>query len=215
MRFRVLALILPRVGNESFAFCAVQLTLQFSNASSQFVDGFVELQNELMTCFHRLWKIDPSGRHSLGSCPLGVANKKARHVMKYVTGPAMVDTNANDFMWRDRICAAESARVDNCCLFDFGYYPVMVEWIGRSVRGQLVHVDKEQFAQVIQDLDYLEGFNANQPQKSNFRRVRIPVNTHDGDRVFAWTYLGQQVRVHTHPLIASGDWAKYITGKDE
>ena len=120
----------------------------------------------------------------------------------------------NDHIWQNSVHSFEAALADNCCLYDFGYYPVMVEKPGCRVIGQLVRLEKDHFLQIIRSLDSLEGFDPDFPHKSCFRRVRMQVSTLAGDKIVAWAYVGDAAQVQSLPLVECGDWAKHVAERD-
>lgn len=132
----------------------------------------------------------------------------------FVYGTLMIG-QPNDYMWQDCVQSIESASINDCRLYDFGYYPVMIRKEGGRVVGQLVRLEKECYSQIIQNLDFLEGFDYKHPDKSNFQRLRVQVSTHKGERIEAWTYVGVGRHVQNLPLIEDGDWVKHIAGKFE
>ena len=78
----------------------------------------------------------------------------------------------NDFIWQDSIHRIAAAFITNCCLYDLGYYPMMITKPGRKVVGRLVRLVKDQFSQVIQKLEHLEGHTPDLPKEADFRRVK-------------------------------------------
>jgi hypothetical protein len=64
-------------------------------------------------------------------------------------------------------------------------------------------------------LDILEGFDPDHPQGSEFRRVQLQVSSPTGGEIVAWTYVGNETRVQTLPVVQCGDWAKHVVEKDE
>ncbi|MFL7838311.1 MAG: gamma-glutamylcyclotransferase family protein [Candidatus Promineifilaceae bacterium] len=132
----------------------------------------------------------------------------------FVYGTLMIG-QPNDYKWRDCIQSFESAFIKDCRLFDFGYYPIMTNGDGGSVVGQIINLKKECYIQILQDLDFLEGFDPDHPENSNFLRIRARVVTTAGGELEAWTYVGKGSKVQNLLPIESGDWAKHMTEKSE
>jgi gamma-glutamylcyclotransferase (GGCT)/AIG2-like uncharacterized protein YtfP len=131
----------------------------------------------------------------------------------FVYGTLMIG-QPNAPRWRDCIQSVHSAHVDDYRLFDFGYYPVMIQEEGSKVFGQLVSLKRDCYDQILKDLDFLESFDPNHPDSSNYLRVKALIETSEGERLEAWTYIGVETHVQKLPPIDHGDWAKHIAGKD-
>lgn len=131
----------------------------------------------------------------------------------FVYGTLMVG-QPNDYMWQGCSQSVDYAYITGCYLFDFGYYPVMLKGGGGRVVGQIIHLKKECYSQTIQNLDFLEGYDPRHPADSNFQRVRVEVSRLNGDNLEAWAYFGVGKNINNFPLIENGDWAKYISGRE-
>ena len=115
-------------------------------------------------------------------------------------GRAMVD-RALKPMGRGRISAA---------LFDLGIYPAAIPASEGQVWGE-VHQMLDP-ADVLTTLDEFEGFNAQAPDASLYRRVETPVTFDDGHTERAWVYfynapLGRAERID------SGDYLEHLKVK--
>jgi len=132
----------------------------------------------------------------------------------FVYGTLMIG-QPNDYMWQETVRSFEAAFIIDHCLYDLGYFPMMIENPGRKVVGQLVRLEKHRFSQIIQNLDFLEGFDPDHPQGSDFRRVQLQASSPTGDKIVAWTYVGNETRVQTLPVVQCGDWAKHVAERDE
>lgn len=99
-------------------------------------------------------------------------------------------------------------------LFDGGGFPYMVREPGTTdearVIGDLMEVPAEVYAEVLSDLDHLEGYNPNRAH-NHYRRIEVEVTTTDGEKVLAYTYIADR-STYDHvlglPLIESGDWVR-------
>ena len=87
-------------------------------------------------------------------------------------------------------------------LYAIGPYPGMVEGHG-TVRGELYTSDD--LAVVLEILDEIEGYDALDPDGSEYVRVKRDVRTDDGREVPTWLYLYNR-DVKGLPQIKSGDW---------
>ena len=115
-------------------------------------------------------------------------------------GRAMVD-RALKPMGRGRISAA---------LFDLGIYPAAIPASEGQVWGE-VHQMLDP-GDVLTTLDEFEGFNAQAPDASLYRRVETPVTFDDGHTERAWVYfynapLGRAERID------SGDYLEHLKVK--
>jgi gamma-glutamylcyclotransferase (GGCT)/AIG2-like uncharacterized protein YtfP len=92
-------------------------------------------------------------------------------------------------------------------LFDLGIYPAAVPASDARVWGEVYRMDHPTI--VLQALDELEGFRAEEPESSLYNRDLTPVTMDDGRVVDAWVYfynapLGRAERIH------SGDYLEHL-----
>ena len=95
-------------------------------------------------------------------------------------------------------------------LFDLGLYPAAVPASDGRVRGEVYEVTHP--AIVLQALDQLEGYRADEPERSLYTRARTTVSLEDGRVVDAWAYfynapLGRAERIE------SGDYLEHLKGR--
>jgi gamma-glutamylcyclotransferase (GGCT)/AIG2-like uncharacterized protein YtfP len=95
-------------------------------------------------------------------------------------------------------------------LFDLGIYPAAVPDPNGVVWGEVYRA--LDIAKVLQGLDDIEGYRADQPESSLYIRVEVPVTYEDGTTEPVWTYfynapLGRAER------IASGDYLEHLKVK--
>lgn len=95
-------------------------------------------------------------------------------------------------------------------LFDLGIYPAAVPAPDGQVWGEVYGTDAPQ--EVLAALDDIEGYRAEDPDKSLYTRQRAKVILPDGQADEAWVYfynapLGQA------PRIESGDYLAHVTGR--
>jgi gamma-glutamylcyclotransferase (GGCT)/AIG2-like uncharacterized protein YtfP len=130
----------------------------------------------------------------------------------FVYGTLMIG-QPNDIYWQNCVKSFERAHINDCRLFDVGYYPMMIKGEGGDVFGQLVHLENKCYSQILQDLDFLEGYDSDHPEDSNYLRIRVQVVSNGEDELEAWTYVGVESKVQNLTLIEHGDWAKHIAEK--
>ena len=92
-------------------------------------------------------------------------------------------------------------------LFDLGIYPAAVPASDARVRGEVYRLTHP--AIVLQALDEVEGFRADELESSLYTRALTRVTMQDGRGVDAWAYfynapLGRAERIH------SGDYLEHL-----
>jgi gamma-glutamylcyclotransferase (GGCT)/AIG2-like uncharacterized protein YtfP len=92
-------------------------------------------------------------------------------------------------------------------LFDLGIYPAAVPAQEGRVWGEVYEMTHPSI--VLQALDEIEGFRADEPESSLYTRNRTPVTLEDGRVVDAWAYfynapLGRAQRIE------SGDYLEHL-----
>jgi gamma-glutamylcyclotransferase (GGCT)/AIG2-like uncharacterized protein YtfP len=92
-------------------------------------------------------------------------------------------------------------------LFDLGIYPAAVPAPDGRVWGEVYEMTHP--AIVLQALDELEGYRADEPESSLYMRAQTPVTLEDGRVVAAWAYfynapLGRAERIE------SGDYLEHL-----
>jgi gamma-glutamylcyclotransferase (GGCT)/AIG2-like uncharacterized protein YtfP len=92
-------------------------------------------------------------------------------------------------------------------LFDLGIYPAAVPAPDGRVWGEVYEMTHP--AIVLQALDELEGYRADEPESSLYMRAQTPVTLEDGRVVSAWAYfynapLGRAERIE------SGDYLEHL-----
>jgi gamma-glutamylcyclotransferase (GGCT)/AIG2-like uncharacterized protein YtfP len=97
-------------------------------------------------------------------------------------------------------------------LFDLGIYPAAVPASDARVWGEVYRMDHPTI--VLQALDELEGYRAEEPESSLYNRDLAAVTLDDGRIVEAWAYfynapLGRAERIH------SGDYLEHLKGSSQ
>ena len=95
-------------------------------------------------------------------------------------------------------------------LFDLGIYPAAIPAADGRVWGELYEMTQP--VTVLQSLDEIEGFRADEPESSLYTRVETQVTLEDGRVIRAWTYfynapLGRAQRIE------SGDYLEHLKGR--
>jgi len=92
-------------------------------------------------------------------------------------------------------------------LYDLGIYPAAIPAAEGQVWGEVHQMLEPEHA--LATLDEIEGYSAEAPDASLYRRVEIPVSLEDGRGAQAWVYfynapLGRAER------IVSGDYLQHL-----
>jgi len=128
----------------------------------------------------------------------------------FVYGTLLPD-QPNFFVWGEDIAHMEPATFRGGRLYDMGYYPMLIAAEpDTAVHGQLITPHPAQYEAVCQRLDELEGYNAAQPEASEYQRQLVDVVVADGRSQSAWVYLGQPEWVADKPEVPGGSWAAYV-----
>lgn len=111
-----------------------------------------------------------------------------------------------------------AAEVDNMRLYSLGAFPVMLDAepeAGVTVKGEVMVLHPLHYPRLLAELDRLEGYNPNAPQRESelglYRRVRRRVRLSGGAEAWAWLYIGNPEVLALHPYveIPHGDWLRY------
>ena len=117
-------------------------------------------------------------------------------------------TQPNHHLLVDDLVTSEPAAVEDVQLHDASAFPYATRALGRRVIGDLIDVDNRRYTRVLENLDRLEGFDADDPEGSHYVRVRCTaVLLADGQPRPAWIYLaGPLVDLTLYPRHPTGDW---------
>jgi gamma-glutamylcyclotransferase (GGCT)/AIG2-like uncharacterized protein YtfP len=92
-------------------------------------------------------------------------------------------------------------------LFDLGIYPAAVPAPDGRVWGEVYRMSEPQ--PVLAALDEIEGFSAEDPDRSLYLRGEAEVTLKDGTRARAWVYF-YNAPLGSAPRITSGDYLKHV-----
>jgi gamma-glutamylcyclotransferase (GGCT)/AIG2-like uncharacterized protein YtfP len=97
-------------------------------------------------------------------------------------------------------------------LFDLGTYPAAVpaDREDARVRGEVYEMANP--AAVLDILDHIEGYTAQEPATSLYTRRLTPVALDDGGTIDAWAYFYNAPLGHAEP-IPSGDYLEYMKAR--
>jgi len=98
-------------------------------------------------------------------------------------------------------------------LYDIGRYPGAVpgsDKESRQIKGEVLKITHPK--KVLRILDQYEGFDAEMPAKSEFRRDLIPVRLPKGKEVMAWVYW-YNLPVEGKRRIRNSDYLDYLKTK--
>ena len=106
---------------------------------------------------------------------------------------------------RARISAKELA-----ALFDLGIYPAAIPAFDSRVWGELHRMTQP--AEVLRELDEIEGYRPSEPDSSLYARLEASVTLDDGRTATAWAYF-YNAPLGSAPRIESGDYLHYLNVK--
>lgn len=94
-------------------------------------------------------------------------------------------------------------------------YPYVVQG-SKTITATLVHVHPYVYDEVMQDLDYLEGFHGDGSPDNHYDRI-LHTFTVNGEEVTAWIYVASKgygrYMAYDLPVIESGDWVEHIKSR--
>lgn len=100
----------------------------------------------------------------------------------------------------------EPASAPGLALFGWGF-PYAVPFRGASTLGVLVTITPQLYRDVLIDLDHLEGYRPDRPDRSHYIRQARMVLTAAGDTHTAWVYLaGPGIDLDGMRRIPGDDW---------
>lgn len=115
----------------------------------------------------------------------------------------------NAVLWGESIVAQETAVLVGGCLYDMGFFPMLVEEAEAVVTGMVNHIAQTEYKAVMARLDALEGYDPQNPDVFGYQRVMREVRLSNGRSLTAWVYVGQKTAVRGLSPIPGGDWAAY------
>ena len=92
-------------------------------------------------------------------------------------------------------------------LFDLGIYPAAVPATDARVRGEVFEMADA--PKVLAALDRIEGYQAAEPERSLYTRVRVSATLDDGRTEDVWVYF-YNAPLGRAPRIASGDYLEHL-----
>lgn len=121
---------------------------------------------------------------------------------------------ANAGLWGDAVLSQQTAVLPYGRLYSLGPHPVLIENGDGPVKGMLMTVQPDAYAELLTRLDALEAFDPAKPMESDYRRVVRGVwvgkfTAPNQSSVPAWVYIGQANFTPHLPLVPDGDWQAY------
>lgn len=95
-------------------------------------------------------------------------------------------------------------------LFDLGIYPAAVPAEEGRVWGEVYEMTDP--APVLAALDHIEGYSADDPDHSLYRRARVSATLDDGRVVDVWVYF-YNAPLGRAPIIESGDYLDHVRAR--
>ena len=139
----------------------------------------------------------------------------AKEIRPFFVYGTLLPKQPNYYLVEDAIVRQSPARFQGGRLYDMGHYPMMIPGGKTAVQGYFLEVDAQQYAQVLQRLDQLEGYFPAKPWQSDYQRQVSTVRLNNGRLANAWVYVGQPNQVKNKPLLPHGCWVTHIEQKME
>ncbi len=95
-------------------------------------------------------------------------------------------------------------------LFDLGLYPAAIPSLDGRVWGELYEMTDA--AAVLAALDDIEGYRADDPDRSLYTRSQVQVQLPDGSAASAWVYF-YNAPLGRAPRIPSGDYLEHVKAR--
>jgi gamma-glutamylcyclotransferase (GGCT)/AIG2-like uncharacterized protein YtfP len=95
-------------------------------------------------------------------------------------------------------------------LFDLGIYPAAVPSTDGRISGEVYEMSESDT--VLAALDDIEGYRADDPDRSLYTRSKADVVLPDGTHAHAWVYF-YNAPLGRAPRIPSGDYFEHITAR--
>lgn len=165
-----------------------------------------------MTSYDDLWDEIDSRR--------APATTTERHLPAFVYGTLRSGEGNWSWCLQGRTIAEMPATLTGARMWSNGGFPFV--YMDESVKtdvvvGELMYIPEHLFAEVLRDLDGLEGYRGPGNEFNLYDRKVVTVTTEDGEQVEAYTYLVSE-RIYEDRLrdsdpsirIASGDWLAYV-----
>lgn len=114
----------------------------------------------------------------------------------------------NFALWAGSIQRLTPATLSYARLYDMGHYPMMVEEPGATTAGVVITVRPGRLAEIMARLDFLEGYDAAQPDAGEYRRVKRVARLNNGWPQAVWVYAGRRAQVVGRPALDES-WSAY------
>jgi gamma-glutamylcyclotransferase (GGCT)/AIG2-like uncharacterized protein YtfP len=148
------------------------------------------------------------------------ATTTERHLPAFVYGTLRNGEGNYSWCLSGRTLAEQPATLSGARMWSNGGFPFVSMKDAEDnhvVVGELMYIPENLFADVLRDLDSLEGYRGPGAASNLYDREIVTVTTADGEQVEAYTYLVSE-RIYTDRLrecdpsivIGDGDWIAYI-----
>ena len=142
---------------------------------------------------------------------------KKTEILPFFVYGTLLPGQPNDFYWKSDVLRTEPAVYLGANMFAFPHFPMITETGDQSkqIKGELIWVDESRYIDVLQQIDFLEGFDPSAKEKSIYQRLKRDVVFEQGKKEEAWIYIGSADFVSGLPQISSGDWVDYLHNKTD
>lgn len=124
-------------------------------------------------------------------------------------------TGQGNWQWalQDRTTSAHLATVTGFQMYGLQGYPYAVHTDNDKhlIHGEVMHIDPEQYDEVMADLDRLEGYRPDN-KNSHYDKKIIQATLEDGTKVEAYIYFVYDIPARNLPLTLNQDWVNRFSG---
>jgi gamma-glutamylcyclotransferase (GGCT)/AIG2-like uncharacterized protein YtfP len=136
----------------------------------------------------------------------------------FVYGTLRRDCGNHGWALDGRTSSERPATMPGAVMHDNGGFPyVTLDPTGDTVLGEVMVVPDEHYADVLSDLDGLEGYHPDRAD-NHYDRIIVTVTLADGSTMRAYTYVvapRYAARLSLLPVISDGDWKQHAATRRE
>ncbi len=136
----------------------------------------------------------------------------------------LLPAQPNAYLWQGKVSQVSPAILPHGWLYDMGAFPLLRlgkpgegqlagQQAGRQIEGALLVAKNEEYAELLAQIDALEGYFPDDIANSEYRRLQTEVILTDGSPIQAWVYEGNASRIAGMPPLQISSWAAYADQK--
>lgn len=128
--------------------------------------------------------------------------------MPFFVYGTLLPAQPNFVLWEQAITRIVPATLGHARLFDMGHYPMLVEELGATAFGAIITIRPEQYSDIMERLDFLEGYDPAHPDAGEYIRVKRIARLNTGLPQAIWVYTGRREQVIGRPPLDQS-WSSY------